>query len=105
MGIIGLFLMPLLDILGFVVDIYFKVVVVDIVLYWLLHYKLITVHNKYAEKFMNILKSVTEPVYAAIRKKIPPFSGYDISPYVLLLAIAFIGSFIMHLNHWIGQYM
>ena len=54
---------------------------------------------------MNILKSVTEPVYAAIRKKIPPFSGYDISPYVLLLAIAFIGSFIMHLNHWIGQYM
>ena len=97
--------MPFLDILGFVVDIYFKIVVVDIVLYWLIHYKLITIHNKYAEKFMEILKNITEPVYKLIRQKIPPLSGYDISPYVLLLLIAFVGSFITHLNHWIGQYM
>ena len=105
MGFIGLLLMPFLDILGFVVDIYFKVVVVDIVLYWLIHYKLITVHNKYAEKFMNILKSVTEPVYEKIRKKVPPVSGYDVAPYVLLLVVAFVGSFITHLTHWISQYM
>ncbi len=105
MGIIGVILMPFLDILGFVVDIYFKVVVVDIVLYWMLHYKLLTVHNKYAEKFMQILHNITEPVYSQIRKRIPPISGYDVAPYVLLLVIAFIGSFITHLSHWLQQYM
>ena len=105
MGVIGLFLMPLLDILGFIIDLYFKVVVVDIVIYWLLHYKLMTVHNKYAEKFMEILKSITEPVYKKIREKVPPVSGYDVAPYVLLLIIAFIGSFITHLSRWIEQYM
>lgn len=105
MGIIGLFLMPFLDILSFVIDIYFKIVVVDIVLYWLMHYKLITIHNKYAEKFMEILKNITEPVYNLIRKKVPPISGYDVAPYILLLLIAFVGSFTTHLNHWIGQYM
>lgn len=105
MGIVGLFLMPFLDILSFVVDIYFKVVAVDIILYWMLHYKLMTVHNKYAEKFMSLLKSVTEPVYKLIRQKVPPFSGYDVAPYVLLLAIAFVGSFISHLSRWIEQYM
>ena len=61
MGIIGLFVMPVLDILAIVVDIYFKVVAVDIILYWMLHYKLMTVHNKYAEKFMSILKILTDP--------------------------------------------
>jgi len=105
MGFIGLFLMPFLDILGFVIDIYFKAVAVDIILYWMLHYKIMTVHNKYAEKFMSILKSVTEPVYERIRKKVPPVSGYDIAPYVLLLVIAFAGSFVTHLNRWIGTYM
>lgn len=105
MGFIGLFLMPLLDILGFVADLYFKVVVVDIALYWLLRYKLITVHNKYAEKFMEILKKITEPVYSVIRSKIPPVADYDIAPYILLLLIAFVCRFITYLNQWIGQFM
>ena len=54
MGIIGLFLMPVLDTLNIVVGLYFKVVAVDIILYWMLHYKIMNVHNKYAEKFMTI---------------------------------------------------
>ena len=105
MGIIVLFIMPVLDILSVVIDIYFKVVAVDIILYWMLHYKIMTVHNKYAEKFMNILKMLTEPAYKSVRSKVPPLSGYDIAPYVLLIGIAFVGSFITHLSHWIQQYM
>lgn len=105
MGIIGLFVLPLLDILGVVIDLYFKVVAVDVILYWMLKYKLLTVHNKYSEKFMSILKSLTEPVYAKIRQKVPPVSGYDVAPYVLLLAILFVGSFITRLSQWIEQYM
>lgn len=105
MGIIGLFLMPFLDILGVLVNIYFKVVAVDIILYWMLHYKIMTIHNKYAEKFMEILKAITEPVYKRIRKKVPPISNYDVAPYVLLVVIIFVSSFISHLSRWIEQYM
>ena len=36
MGFIGSFLIPILDVLGFALSIYFKVVVVDIVLYWMI---------------------------------------------------------------------
>lgn len=105
MGIVGLLVMPFLDILGLLVDIYFKVVVVDVILYWLLHYKIMTIHNEYAAKFMTILKAVTEPVYAKIRTKVPPVSGYDVAPFVLLIVLMFIGSFITHLTRWIEQYM
>ncbi len=105
MGILGLLILPIIDILGFAVNIYFKIVAVDIILYWLLHYKIMTVHNKYAEKFMAFLKAVTEPAYKFIRSKVPPISGYDVAPYVLLLIIAFIGSFITHLSNLLGNYM
>lgn len=105
MGIVGLFLIPILDILSIIINLYFKVVVVDIVLYWMLNYKLITVHNKYAEKFMDILHKITEPVYAVVRKKVRPVSGYDVAPYVLLLGIIFVNSFISHLSSWMNTYM
>lgn len=105
MGILGIFILPLLDILSLAIDIYFKIVVVDVILYWMLHYKLISVHNPYAEKFMEILKMLTEPVYKQIRKKVKPLSGYDISPYVLLVGLILIGSFVARLTKWIDSYM
>lgn len=105
MGIVGLLLMPILDILSIVINLYFKVVVVDIILYWMLKYNLMTVHNKYAEKFMEILHKITEPVYTKIRQKVPPVSGYDVAPYVLLLVIIFLSSFISHLGSVINTYM
>ncbi len=103
MGIIALFLLPLLNILNIAIDIYFKIVAVDIILYWMFHYKLMSVHNKYSEKFMEILKNLTEPVYKLIRQKVPPISGYDVAPYVLLLAIIFAYQFVAYLTEWVKQ--
>ena len=105
MGIVGLFVLPLLNILSILIDLYFKVVTIDIILYWMLHYKLMTVHNKYSEKFMEILKNLTEPVYKAIRKKVPPVSGYDVAPYVLWILIIFVYQFVSNLTKWIDRYM
>ena len=104
MGLITAFIGALLDVLSIVINLYFKVVAVDIILYWLLHYQIMSVHNKYAEKFMQILKMLTEPVYKQIRKKVPPLSGHDISPYILLLALIFIGSFVSNFSEWLKGY-
>ena len=83
--------LPLVRTLALVLDIYFKVVVVEIAIYWLIHFKIISVNNKYAEKFVEILKKLTEPVYAKIRAKIKPFADFDASPFILLLVLYFIG--------------
>lgn len=83
--------LPFVKTLALILDIYIKVVVVDIVIYWLLHFKIISVSNKYAEKFIEILKKLTEPVYAKIRAKIKPFADFDASPFILLLVLYFIG--------------
>ena len=86
----GILLIPIIDTLALVIDIYFKIVVVEIVLHWLIHFNIVTVSNKYAEKFMEILKKLTDPVYKKIRSKIPPYADFDTAPFVLLLALFFV---------------
>lgn len=81
---------PFFYIIGLVTDIYFKLVVVQIVLYWLIHFKVLKIENKYAEKTMNFLNAITEPVYKKIREKVPTFNGIDFSPFILMLVLLFV---------------
>lgn len=97
----GMLLVPFFDTLALVVDIYFKIVVVEIVLYWLLHFKIISVNNKYAQKFMEILKMLTLPVYKKIREKVPPFADFDAAPFILLLALFFVARLIYVLREMV----
>lgn len=94
----GALLEPFFYIIGFVVDIYFKVVVVEIVLHWLIYFKILEPNNKYAQKTMEILEKATQPVYKKISEKIPPVSGFDFSPFILLLILLFIGRLVYRLS-------
>ncbi|MBR6409427.1 MAG: YggT family protein [Alphaproteobacteria bacterium] len=87
----GVLLLPVFKTIALVLDIYVKIVIVEIIVHWLIHFKILTVKNKYAEKFVDILKKLTEPVYSRIRSKIPPFADFDASPFILLLILYFIG--------------
>ena len=97
----GMLLIPFLDVIALVVDIYFKVVVVEVVLHWLLHFNLIAINNKYASKFVDILKKLTEPVYKKIRSKSPPFADFDASPFILLLALFFVARLVYVLKEMV----
>lgn len=90
---------PFLEILGFIVDIYFKVVVVQVVLSWLIHFKVLEPSNKYAQKTVELLDAVTVPVYNKIKSRIPTaISGIDFAPFGLLLVLYFISRLILSLR-------
>ena len=89
---------PFLYVIGLIVDIYFKIVVVQVVLYWLLHFKVLEASNKYAKKTVELLDTLTVPVYKKIGEKIPPVSGFDSSPFILLLALIFVSRLILRLS-------
>ncbi len=79
---------PFLEILGIIVDIYFKIVVVQVALHWLIHFKVLEPSNKYAQKTIELLDKATTPVYNKIKSKIPTvFNGFDFAPFGLLLAL------------------
>lgn len=90
---------PFLEIIGLIVDIYFKIVVVQVVLFWLIHFKVLEPSNKYALKTVELLDKATVPVYNKIKSKIPTvFSGIDFAPFGLLLVLYFISRLILSLR-------
>lgn len=89
---------PFLYVIGLIVDIYFKIVVVQVVLYWLIHFKILEPSNKYAQKTVEVLDKLTVPVYKKIGEKIPAIAGFDFSPFILLLALIFVSRLILRLS-------
>ncbi len=90
---------PFLEVLGLIVDIYFKIVVVQVVLFWLIHFKVLVPSNKYAQKTVELLDKATVPVYDKIKSKIPTvFSGIDFAPFGVLLVLYFISRLIANLR-------
>ena len=94
----GVIFEPFVYVLAFLADIYFKVVVVEIVLHWLIHFKVLEADNKYAKKTMEVLEQLTKPVYDKLNTKLPKLSGLDIAPFVLLLILMLISRLLHNLG-------
>lgn len=73
-----------------VLELYFILAVVNIVLYWCMHFNLMSQGGETFKRFLAFLHQITEPVYAKLREKIKPVQGFDISPYVLIVALMFV---------------
>ena len=61
------------------IDLYSLVVLVAVILSW------VPVDRR--NPLVTITQSLTEPVLAPIRKRLPPMGGLDLSPMVLLIAL------------------
>ena len=84
---------PFVWMLGIVVNIYFTVV-----LHWLVRFGIVDVKNVYVAKISELLAKATGPVYKKISEKVPAVSGFDFSPFILLLVLLFLGRFIYRLD-------
>ena len=73
-----------------VLEIYFILTVISVVLYWCMHFGIIGQGGATFKKFLAFLHNITEPVYAKLREYIKPFQGFDLSPYVLILMLMFV---------------
>jgi uncharacterized protein YggT (Ycf19 family) len=70
-----------------ILELYFILNIVNVVLYWGMHFNIIGQGGATFKKFLTFLHSITEPVYAKLRDYIKPTKGFDISPYVLIVAL------------------
>lgn len=77
----------LLWIIKCIVEIYFIINIVNVALYWCMHFNIIGQGGTAFKTFLSLLHKVTEPVYAKLREYIKPIQGFDISPYALIVAL------------------
>lgn len=94
----GVIFGPFVDLISLVVNFYFVVVVLEIALHWLIHFKILSVNNPYSKKFMELLEMVTHPVYKKIAEKLPSPKAIDFAPFILLLVLFFIAQMMYRLN-------
>lgn len=88
MTLFGYFLLAMAKVLSLALNVFGFIVIVRALLSW--------VSPDPYNPIVRFIHNVTEPALAQIRKRIPvAFSGIDLSPFVLILAIYFLQIFLV----------
>ena len=83
----GPFLVPIVRIIIEILNIYWWIVVISVVVSWLITLGVLTMANHVVRGVVDVLHRLTEPVYRPFRRFLPNFGGLDISPLIVLLII------------------
>jgi|SRR3569623_51172 YggT family protein len=85
----------LLDVIMLVLQLYWYIVLAMIIMSWLISFNVVNTRNEFVNQVWRILNSLTEPVLRPIRRRLPNFSGLDLSPLILFIIIYFIQQIII----------
>lgn len=100
----GGFVVPLIRVVIAILDIYWWLVIIQAVISWLIAFNVINTYSRPVAIVLDFLYRITEPVLRPIRRFIPPFSGLDVSPVILLLIIWLIEMELAHLAFYLYAY-
>ena len=89
-------MVPLLLFIDYVIGLYEIVVIAAVILSWLISFNVINPYNPFVRSLWQAMMAITEPLLRPIRRMLPDLGGLDISPIVLLLALFFIRSVVIH---------
>jgi len=83
----GPFLAPIITLVVEILDIYWWVVILSVVVSWLIAFGVLTTANHVVRGVLDVLYRLTEPAYRPFRRFLPNFGGLDITPLIVLLII------------------
>lgn len=93
---------PLLWLVLTAIDLYFWIVVAAVVLSWLLAFNIVNGGSPFVRQVGALLRRLTEPLLAPIRRFLPDLGGIDVSPIVLLIGIQFLRYVVIWLFFRVG---
>jgi len=88
----------LLHLISAVIGIYIWVIFIQVILSWLIAFKVINLQNQFVYTLSNMFYRLTEPALQPIRRFMPSLGGVDISPVILILLLYFVQS-LLH-EYW-----
>jgi len=78
-------IVPLINILIIVIDLYLKLIVVAVIISWLIGFGILNTSNNIVYAICNFFRAITEPLFRKIDSVIPPIGQISISPIILIL--------------------
>jgi YggT family protein len=88
-------MIPLIQFIVMVVDLYIWVIIGSAVLSWLVAFGVVNTSNRFVYTLGDMLHRLTEPALRPIRQVVPDLGGIDISPIVLILGLIFIKNVVL----------
>lgn len=81
------FFLVILDTIGLILTAIRYVVIGQFLLYLLLAFNVVSIHNQFVSGAWNFLSTVLDPLLNPIRRRLPPMNGMDFSYMVLLFGV------------------
>ena len=81
---------PILLLLYRVIDIYFYILIINIILSWLIAFNVVNTQNRLVVTILYATNRLTDPLLNPVRRILPNLGGIDISPIILVLCLLFI---------------
>ena len=85
---------PILLLLYRVIDIYFYILIINIVLSWLIAFNIVNMQNKIVVTILYATNRLTDPLLNPVRRILPNLGGIDISPIILVLCLFVVQDYI-----------
>jgi len=81
---------PFVILLYRIIDIYFYILIINIILSWLIAFNVLNTYNRFVSMILYATQRLTNPLLNPIRRFLPNLGGLDVSPIVLILLLFFI---------------
>ena len=85
---------PILLLLYRVIDIYFYILIINIILSWLIPFNVVNTQIRLVVTNLYATNRLTDPLLNPVRRILPNLGGIDISPIILVLCLLFIQDYI-----------
>lgn len=80
-------MLSIIQILLFILDIVWFLVIAQVILSWLVQFEVLNLRQPFVYQIWSGLNRALEPLYRPIRNILPNMGGLDLSPIVLIIAI------------------
>ncbi|SEQ17749.1 YggT family protein [Thalassovita taeanensis] len=81
-------MMSLFQILMLVLDVIWYFILAHVIMSWLINFQVLNLRQQLVSQIWYMLNRVLEPIYGPIRRILPPMSGIDLAPLVVIIGIA-----------------
>lgn len=78
------------QVINIVVDLVWLVIIAHIVMSWLINFQVLNIRQPQVAKIWYGLERILDPIYAPLRRLLPPMSGIDLTPLIVLVALTLI---------------
>ncbi|WP_424985063.1 YggT family protein [Microbulbifer sp. S227A] len=77
----------LFQILMLILDVVQFFIIAHVIMSWLINFQVLNLHQPLVAQIWQMLQRILEPIYGPVRRLLPPMSGLDLAPLVVLLGI------------------